>query len=75
MWRAYGAHGKSVALVMNIAPFVAETNVLKAYSIPVLYLSDTEFTDRIDNSLKILEKEIHDFQSLNSESIQHIIFF
>lgn len=75
MWRAYGSHGSSVALVMNGAPFIAETDVLKAYSLPVLYLTDAEFTARIDESLDSIEKEIEDFRSLDSAAIEQIIFY
>ncbi|MBA4765747.1 MAG: DUF2971 domain-containing protein [Erythrobacter sp.] len=75
MWRAYGKHGSSVALVMNSEPFVAETDVLKAYSLPVLYLTDAEFTDRIDKALERIEKEIESFRGLDSAAIQHIIFY
>lgn len=43
MWRAYG--GKTgVALVLNAAPFYAETNALKAYSSAVAYWDSSNFS-------------------------------
>lgn len=75
MWRAYGSPGGSVALVMNNEPFTAETDVLKAFSVPVLYLSDEEFLKRTDEVLDSLEKNIDSFQNLNAESLQDIIFY
>ena len=75
MWRAYGKHGSSVALVMNSAPFVAETDELKAYSLPVLYLTDAEFSERIDDSLSRLEKKLPHFAGLDFATVEHIIFY
>lgn len=42
MWRAYGGT-TGVALVLNNAPFLNESNALKAYTSPVACLSDVAF--------------------------------
>src|SRR5690606_28877157 len=44
MWRAYG-RGTGVAIVMNSAPFLGGSDVLKAYTSPVAYLSDETFVE------------------------------
>lgn len=75
MWRAYGSPGSSVALVMNSEPFTAETDILKAFSVPVLYLSDGEFLDRTDRMLDELEKNIDQFSLLNPDALREIIFY
>lgn len=50
MWRSYGQSDGGVAIFMNSAPFVAETDNLKAYTVPVSYLTDTEFVRRLSES-------------------------
>jgi hypothetical protein len=55
MWRAYCPRDAGVALVMNPAPFLAETNELNAYSVPVSYLSDAAFASEIDQMLDQLD--------------------
>lgn len=46
MWRAY-CNPTGLALVLNTAPFFAKSDALKAYSSPVAYLSDAQFTQMI----------------------------
>jgi Protein of unknown function (DUF2971) len=46
MWRAY-CNPTGLALVLNSAPFFLKSDVLKAYSSPVAYLSDIEFNEMI----------------------------
>lgn len=75
MWRAYGNPGSSVAIVMNHEPFSAETDTLKAFSVPVLYLSDEEFLKRTDFVLDSLEANMDKFASLDAETLYLIIFY
>ncbi len=75
MWRAYSSKQAGVALVMNSQPFLADTDDLKAYSIPVAYLSDTEFALGIDRCLDALENTVGFLNGLNSESVQHTVFW
>src|SRR5262249_2069650 len=46
MWRAY-CNPTGVALVLNSGPFFSKSNALMAYSSPVAYMSDAEFTRMI----------------------------
>lgn len=45
MWRAYGQR-RGVALVLNLTPFMANTNELAAYSQPVNYVTPAEYVDQ-----------------------------
>lgn len=74
MWRAY-ASGAGVALVMNNTPFVAESDELKAYSLPVLYLSDVEFGAALDAALDNVEGNLAAFGHLDAETIRNIVFW
>lgn len=74
MWRAY-ASGAGVAIVMNNTPFIAETDELKAYSVPVLYLSDSEFGAAIDRCLDNVEANLDRLKHLNDTTLTHIIFW
>ena len=74
MWRAY-ATGAGVAIVMNNTPFVAETDELKAYSLPVLYLSDAEFGAAIDKCLNDVEANLDKLSHLNADSVTNVVFW
>jgi hypothetical protein len=74
MWRAYASPNSGVALVLDKAPFVAETNALNAYSLPVAYLSDDEFKTEIDSCLKNLETAIPSLSVLPSNVIEDCVF-
>jgi hypothetical protein len=74
MWRAYGS-GAGVAITMNTTPFVAETDELKAYSLPVLYLSDGEFSAAIDQCLDGVEGNIEALKHLDAQSVTNIVFW
>jgi hypothetical protein len=75
MWRAYSANKAGVALVMNNHPFLAETDELKAYSLPVAYVSDVEFALGIDRCLETLEQNISVISALTVETIDNMIFW
>lgn len=75
MWRAYSSNRAGVALVMNNQPFLAETDSLKAYSLPVAYVSDQEFADGIDRCLSALEQNIPTIKTLNAETVNNTIFW
>lgn len=74
MWRAY-ASGAGVAIVMNNTPFIAETDERKAFSLPVLYLSDVKFGEAIDKALDGIEGHVSALKHLNKEALTHIIFW
>lgn len=75
MWRAYSSPSAGVALVLDKAPFIAETDALKAYSMPVAYLSDELFVSGIDNCLSTLETIAPNFKGVQAGLVQHIVFW
>jgi hypothetical protein len=54
MWRAYGGNS-GVALVMNSSAFVRPSDVLKAYTSPVAYLSEQGFETEFCKVAEALE--------------------
>lgn len=74
MWRAY-ASGAGVAIVMNNTPFIAETDELKAYSLPVRYFSDAAFGAEIDKYLDGMEANLRTLRHLDKDTLAHIIFW
>ncbi|MBW8363353.1 MAG: hypothetical protein K0M39_02220 [Rhizobium sp.] len=58
MWRAYGG-STGVALVLNSAAFVTESNALKAYTSPVSYLDSDTFTEEFRRLTDTLNGEIN----------------
>jgi hypothetical protein len=56
MWRAYGGTS-GVALVLNSGVFHSTSNVLNAYSSPVLYATQAEFDDHFDELIGSMERE------------------
>lgn len=75
MWRAYGSARGGVALVLSVTPFLAETNQLNAYSLPVAYLNDQQFADAIDNCLSALESNKSLFSNLSEDEIHNNVFW
>ena len=75
MWRAYSAPSTGVALILDKAPFVAETDALKAYSLPVAYLTDDEFTEGIDRCLAALEGIVTSLHGVAPLVIEHTVFW
>lgn len=75
MWRAYAAPSTGVALVMDTTPFVAETDELHAYTLPVAYLTDDEFKERIEACLDKLEQVVPNLPKLPEGFIQHTVFW
>lgn len=75
MWRAYSTKKAGVALVMNPWPFIAESDVLKAYSVPVAYLSDVQFAERLDVCLAEIESHVEQMKALPPDNVVHIVFW
>jgi hypothetical protein len=75
MWRAYTAKGAGVALIMNKDPFVAETDELKAYSLPVAYLTEPDFAEAIDKCLSTIEENIAAISVLDFETLRYTVFW
>jgi len=73
MWRAYGGN-RPVALVLNIEPFLADTDIFNAYTSPVAYLDPDRFKDEfsgLSNRVKENEKVI---QQLGRNNVINYLF-
>lgn len=75
MWRAYCGRDGGVAIFMNSAPFLSEADELKAYSTPVLYLSDEEFKASLDQTIERLEQAKEIIGALSTEVLEHLVFW
>lgn len=73
MWRAYGKR-TSVALVLNHKPFLAPSDVLKAYSSPVLYADQNRFDAEFDRFTTGLEDIGPILSSFDRERLRTGIF-
>ena len=56
MWRAFGKGEVGVAFVLNTEAFLSESDVLKAYSSPVSYLTRGEFGDAMQSVIAGIER-------------------
>lgn len=75
MWRSYTAKGAGVALILNSDPFLAETDELKAYSLPVAYLTEDGLAAGVDRCLDMLEANLAQAEILSFEAIKYIVFW
>lgn len=75
MWRGYSSPSVGVCIVMNKGPFLAETDLLKAYSVPVAYLTNEQFLEGVDQSLAAIEAQIEKFKGLGEEEIVATVFW
>lgn len=73
MWRAYGGK-RSVALVMNPAPFASETDIFHAYTYPVSYQDNDNFNLKFSQLTKRIIKEQAFIKSLGKEAITGFLF-
>ena len=73
MWRAY-CNPTGVALVLNSAPFFAKSDALKAYSSPVAYLSDVEFSQLIHRIAANVESDREFLSSLDRVIMRQVLF-
>lgn len=69
MWRAYGSSTGGVCFIFDTQPFVAETDLLGAYTLPVCYYDKSQIFQFLEQSISALEanKEALDF--LTSEEL------
>jgi DUF2971 family protein len=73
MWRAYGGRS-GVALVLNMTPFTATTDELKAYSSPVFYGEGTEIEAQLDAIAdKLVEHRVL-LGRVASDGLREIVF-
>jgi Protein of unknown function (DUF2971) len=73
MWRAYGAT-TGIALVINAAPLINPSEGLGAYSIPVAYLNDRQFEERLATIAENIDSEIEFLRGREREEIINRIF-
>lgn len=74
IWRAYGGD-TNVALVMNSAPFLQESDALRAYSYPVHYKDQAQFSQLIDEWLTGLEAVQNDVSELPIEELARVLAY
>ncbi|MFZ5779350.1 MAG: DUF2971 domain-containing protein [Pseudomonadota bacterium] len=70
MWRAY-CNPTGLALVLNSAPFFSKSDALKAYSSPVAYLSDVEFSEMIHKIAANVDSERDALSSMDRAVMLH----
>ena len=75
MWRAYSTPNSGVALVLDKAPFIAETDALAAYSLPVAYLTDEQFLAGIEACLNALEGLVPALVGIEAAVIEETVFW
>lgn len=73
MWRAYGST-TGVALVLNNTAFETASDALQAYTSPVAYLSEAQFSREFGNISENIAKSRHIWRGLGRESIIHTLF-
>lgn len=57
MWRAYGQGSVGVAIVLNKAPFLSDTDYLQAFSSPVAYINDEELASDLETIIANIEHQ------------------
>jgi hypothetical protein len=73
MWRAYGGN-RPIALVLNKAPFLSDTDIFHAYTNPVAYLDPDNFSEEFHQlSLRMLA-DIEFIKSLGKQSVINYLF-
>jgi hypothetical protein len=73
MWRAYGSNAGGVCFVFNSTPFVSETDLLGAYSIPVSYHNDDAFKTVLDKIQADLLLIIEDLKKVDPDQIAQVL--
>jgi hypothetical protein len=68
MWRAYGS-ATGVAIVVNKAPFLMPSDVLKAYTSPVEYLNEMRFEEEYVEFLNEIESNSAFLMSQGEEAV------
>jgi hypothetical protein len=73
MWRAYG-NQTGVALVLNGDVIFSESDVLKAYTSPVLYINQEGFSEAFMNIAERMKEETEFIVSLGRELVKNVVF-
>lgn len=79
MWRAYGGTQGGVALIFNPHPMLQDTDELKAFSVPVFYLREEEFEEKMINMIQNIISASEHAKDVSAENlanavVQYLIF-
>lgn len=69
MWRAHGRNRIGVAVVLNSAPFMLKSDVLKAYASPVSYLTEEQFHTGLRAIIENIRKHDEFLKTVPRDSI------
>lgn len=72
MWRAYGGRN-SVALILNPEAIMNESDVLKAFSVPVAYADDVSFKNLFHGITLGIKSDLNLFKTLDREKLKEQI--
>ncbi len=73
MWRAYGSATGGVCFIFDTQPFVAETDLLGAYTLPVCYYKKTQIHQFLAQSISALEANESALSKLTSEELTNLV--
>lgn len=73
MWRAYGRN-TGVAFVMNNNVFLQPSDALGAYTYPVAYLNDEQFTNELKSVSINIDDNIEFLRKCDQHIVEHYIF-
>lgn len=68
MWREY-ARRSGVALVLNRQPFETDTNLLKAYTVPVMYADAAKFEENFAHIRDSVLERASEFKALTPDAL------
>lgn len=73
MWRAY-APKNGVALVLNIEPFIGDTNKTKACTLPMFYYDYDEFQNKFKNFVDKIDDNLNIFKNFPKQNILNYFY-
>lgn len=73
MWRAYGGM-TGVAVVLNNKAFLSQSDVLKAYSSPVAYLSVSDFAAELQKIVDAIQANINLVSKIPKQELITVVF-
>lgn len=74
MWRAYG-ETTGVALIFNNKAFLSRSNALKAYTSPVAYLNEEEFSEEVSKVSQGIEENVEFLRGQGHDAILSHVFY
>lgn len=73
MWRAYSANS-GVAIVINTRAPLNDSGALNAFTLPVEYLSDADFADKLGRIAEAIQSEAAFIEKQGRETVANVIF-